>query len=256
MNAPKCKRILIVDDEEQIISTLSRSLKKLGDGYDIVTAANGHEALIRLREAPADLVITDLKMPGMDGVALTQVAYAILPGAKIIWMTAYDIWESEARRLGVYRYLNKPLDVIELRKIVREALETAAGLAEAERLPARKHILIIDDDPQEALDLCRALEQPSAHRYYAKISLAPEEALDSLRAEHFDLLVAALHTADQDGLNLIRLARQISPQMRAMWITNGHSLEAEQQARQLAASCLSTPVDPAQFAAAVESILR
>lgn len=256
MDAPKRKRILIVDDEEQIISTLSRSLRKLGEGYEIVTATNGHEALAHLRQAPADLIITDLKMPGMDGVALTEVAYTILPGTKIIWMTAYDIWENEARRLGVYRYLNKPLDVVELRKIVREALETMAGLAGEERPPVRKHILIIDDDPQEALELCRALEQPTTHRYYAKISLAPEEALDSLRAEHFDLLVAALHTPDQDGLNLIRHARQISPQMRAMWITNGHSLEAEQQARQLAVSWLSAPVEPGRFAAAVESILR
>jgi DNA-binding NtrC family response regulator len=241
------KRILVVDDEEQIVSTLSRSLKKLGDQYEIVTAHNGHEALAKLRESPADLIITDLKMPGMDGVALTEVAYAILPGTKVIWMTA--------RRLGIYRYFNKPLDMAELRQVVRETLEAASGSSGKDKTQARKHILILDDDPQEALALCGALDHAADGRYYVKISMVPGEALDSLSAETFDLVIASLHTPDEDNSAFIRRVRQLNSQMRAILIADHPSFEIEQQARQLAVTCLSGPLNLAKFAATVECVL-
>lgn len=113
-------RILIVDDEEQILFVLREALSKLGEEYEILTASNGHEALARLREIPIDLLVTDLIMPGMDGVALTEVAYAMFPNTKVIWMTSYDRREDDAQRLSVQRYLLKPLNIDDIRKVVIE----------------------------------------------------------------------------------------------------------------------------------------
>ena len=62
------KKILVVDDEESIRDVLHRILK--GEGYDVRTASTGEEALARLAEGPADLVLSDIRMPGMDGMAL------------------------------------------------------------------------------------------------------------------------------------------------------------------------------------------
>ena len=66
-------------------------------------------------------------MPGMDGVALTEVIYSIYPATLVIWMTSYAGREDEAQRLSVYRYLVKHLNIDEIRAIVCEALEDLPG---------------------------------------------------------------------------------------------------------------------------------
>ncbi len=120
------KRILVVDDEEAVVFVLSKSLKKLGDKYEIVTAHDGYEALEKIQESSFDLVITDLRMPGMNGIQLTEAIQAQSPGTTVIWATAYGSpqIEAEAARLDVHRYLSKPLDVDEIRRIAQAALAT------------------------------------------------------------------------------------------------------------------------------------
>jgi CheY-like chemotaxis protein len=95
------------------------------DGYEVVTARSGHEALDQFKERPFDLVITDLRMPGMDGVELTRAIRAFDPGAAVIWITAYDSHEvrDETVRLAVYDCLDKPLEIAEIRQAVRDALQ-------------------------------------------------------------------------------------------------------------------------------------
>lgn len=119
------KRILVVDDEETILFTLERGLKKLGSEYEVVTARNGHDALEQLKQGHYHLVITDLKMPGMDGVELTRAIQSLSPTTAVIWITAYGSHgsEAEARSLNVHSYLRKPLDIAEIRRIAREAVE-------------------------------------------------------------------------------------------------------------------------------------
>ena len=71
------KRILVVDDEEQVVSVLRDSLRKLGQDYEIVTAQNGYDALEVVKKTSFDLVITDLKMPGMNGLELTEAIHTL-----------------------------------------------------------------------------------------------------------------------------------------------------------------------------------
>ncbi len=246
------KRILIVDDEEQITFVLRNSLKRLSGRYEIevVTARNGQEALQKLRTTPFDLIITDLKMHGVDGIALTEAAYAIVPGTKVIWITAYNQWESDARRLGVYRYLLKPVDMDEIRQVVREALETmmrAQG--------TRKAILLVDDEPMEALALYQALDYSAHGEYHIKISLVPEEALGSLKSEYFDLVIANLHTSEQDNLDLIRQVRRMAPAAQTLWLVNQCSPESDEQARQLATVCMIGTFDAEGLPGIVRQIL-
>jgi CheY-like chemotaxis protein len=118
------KHILIVDDEESILTVLKNSLKKLGPDYQVVTVKDGFAALNKLQQQSFDLVVTDFNMDKMDGLELMETIHYMQPKARIIMITAYgnEILESEAEHLQVYRYLTKPLEINVFRQVVQEAL--------------------------------------------------------------------------------------------------------------------------------------
>jgi DNA-binding NtrC family response regulator len=123
------KRILVVDDDERVLFVFRGALVRLGSDYEIVTAQNGCEALERAREASFDLVITDLRMPDMDGIALTEAIRAMDSGVVVIWVTAYGCHKlkADAARLAVYGCLDKPVEINEIRETARKALEVVQG---------------------------------------------------------------------------------------------------------------------------------
>ncbi len=139
------KRILIVDDEESVVFFLGESLAELGPGYTVETARSGEEALARIARQPFDLVITDLRMPGVDGLELLKTLQATQPDTRLILMTAYgsDQVEAEARRLAVYRYITKPFKIEDLVDAARQAL--------GEMALSSKGILILSDERFEAI---------------------------------------------------------------------------------------------------------
>jgi len=122
-------RILVVDDDERVLFVLRRALLAFQNGYEIMAASDGHKALGRVKEVPFDLVITDLKMPGVDGIALTQAIRDLNSGTVVVWITAYGCAQvsDEATRLSVYECLEKPLRIDKIRRVVREALENTGG---------------------------------------------------------------------------------------------------------------------------------
>ena len=82
-------QVLVVDDEEANRQALERILSR--EGYDVRHAANGREALERIRKQPPSVMITDLKMPGMSGIELMQTAKTVLPELEVIVMTAFGM---------------------------------------------------------------------------------------------------------------------------------------------------------------------
>jgi len=123
------KRILVVDDDECVRFVIWRSLAGQDGGCDVVTAASGREALDRLSEGEFDLIITDLRMPEMDGIQLTEAVRALYTRPAIVWMTAYGCADAvaAAQRLGVGRCLEKPLEIEQIRASVAAALEQVAA---------------------------------------------------------------------------------------------------------------------------------
>jgi len=123
------KRILVVDDDERILLVFHDALVKLGSEYEVVTAVNGRLGLEKARETPFDLIITDLRMPDIDGIAFTEAVRALDSGATVIWVTAYGCHKlkAQAARLAVYRCLNKPVEIREIRETARQALKVAEG---------------------------------------------------------------------------------------------------------------------------------
>ena len=146
-------RILIVDDEESVLTVLRDSLQRMGTMYDIVTATDGLTALEYLRKDPFDLVVTDYKMAGMDGLELLESVRSIQPETRVVLMTAYgtDEVEAEARRLQAYQYLSKPLQINTFREIVKESLGQMAI--------SRPGILILSDERyRQVLKVLKSLQ--------------------------------------------------------------------------------------------------
>jgi CheY-like chemotaxis protein len=121
--------VLIVDDEDGVLSVLKNSLRKLGEEFRVSTAAGGEAALEQLIQRKFDLVVTDYKMAGMNGLELLEKIHSAHPDTRVILMTAYGnaAVEDEASRLQAYRYLPKPLEIESFRQIVREAAGSAGS---------------------------------------------------------------------------------------------------------------------------------
>ena len=106
-------RILIVDDEESILWALSQNLSLMNDTYAIGTATSAEEALSIMQTTRIDIVITDLRLPKMDGLAFAKLLRERAPHTRIIMMTAFgtDDIEKRAFAAGCYAYIEKPFSV-------------------------------------------------------------------------------------------------------------------------------------------------
>ncbi|MDB4942663.1 MAG: Response regulator of zinc sigma-54-dependent two-component system [Labilithrix sp.] len=116
-------RVLVVDDQVALAETLCEGLEDLG--YDAVAMASGDEAARLLGVEPFDALVTDLRMPGTDGLALLAIARRVAPELPVIVMTAFSAVDSavESIRQGAFHYLTKPFKVGELALFLDKALE-------------------------------------------------------------------------------------------------------------------------------------
>jgi DNA-binding NtrC family response regulator len=153
-------RILIVDDEANARAALSEILED--DGYATETAADGFKALGKLEDFVPDVILTDLKMPGLDGIAFMEKAKAAAPGAVFVVMTAFGTIQSAvaAVKKGAENYLTKPLDFEALAAVIERAMEKARLLQETRQLRDRLrernalgHIVTSDPKMQVVLAL-------------------------------------------------------------------------------------------------------
>src|SRR5919199_1430114 len=123
--------LLIVDDEPGMRQLLTHVFGR-GAGHAVRAAENGAKALELLRQEPADLIISDVKMRDMGGIELLRSARALLPDVAVVLMTAFATVETarEAFKLGADDFIQKPFDVDELKLIVEKALERLRLLQE------------------------------------------------------------------------------------------------------------------------------
>jgi two-component system response regulator AtoC len=148
-NDSEVKRVLIADDEINIRRVLEAILRR--DGYEVVTAANGLEALAGMNRG-VHTVITDLKMPGLDGMALLRKLSADYPDVPVVMITAHGSVENavEAVKLGAFDYIEKPFDQEQIRQIVDKALKTHAFArrdVRPEEPKARGRFRLVGDSP-------------------------------------------------------------------------------------------------------------
>jgi len=115
--------LLIADDDPGLRESLERTLTR--EGYKVVLASDGNAALERLQGGGIDLVLTDLKMPGLTGIEVLRAAKAIAPDVDVILLTAFGTVEEavKAMKEGAYDFLTKPFQRAQVIKLIRQALE-------------------------------------------------------------------------------------------------------------------------------------
>ena len=116
-------RILIADDEPELLRALSRLLR--GSGYEVDTAANGHDALSSIARTTYDAVLSDIAMPGLDGIELLKALEEQRSDVPVILVTGAPAVETaiEALEHGAYKYLLKPVDPERLEEVVQKAVQ-------------------------------------------------------------------------------------------------------------------------------------
>lgn len=139
-------RIIVADDEEIVLSLLRDTLED--EGHAVEVAANGPEALKLIEASPADLIITDIRMPHMDGIELAARARELCPDLVVIFMTGYADLNSakDAIKQGAFEYILKPFELTEIRQAVTKAIE-------------KIHRQATDKDPDTQLERLSDLNQ-------------------------------------------------------------------------------------------------
>ena len=117
-------KILIIDDEGPIRETLEMFLCE--KGYDVATSESGEASLEFIRKDQPDIVILDLRLPGIDGIAVLRIIRQLSPESVVIVITAYPDKEifDQAERLGAYGYIVKPIDVAEFEVAIDKAVQS------------------------------------------------------------------------------------------------------------------------------------
>jgi CheY-like chemotaxis protein len=129
MVAKATNRVLVVEDEETLTWSMTKTLAKDKGRYELIITNSGKEALTVLKKNPIDVVVTDIKMPDINGLDLLSWIREKYPSTKVIIMTAYGSAEvqKEATRRGSFYYIEKPFEISDIRTLILKALEEKRG---------------------------------------------------------------------------------------------------------------------------------
>jgi CheY-like chemotaxis protein len=190
--------ILIVDDEPVILSTLS---EMFGQEYTLFLASNAAEALDILSREKVHVVVSDFKMPGMDGLALLIEVKRRHPLCARVLMTAYADMQLVIRAMNegeIHRFLSKPYKSFEFRRILEEALELSRIMERREEKPHSRLVLIAHDS-QIGQATLKLLLTPA---YQVACTANGIEALSMISARQVDAVILGVGLELLDGCTI------------------------------------------------------
>ena len=237
-NLPK---VMVVDDDSGMRLTLEGIIED--EGYAVVGASDGYQAIELARETSFALIFMDMKMPGINGVDAYRKIKKLNPGSVVFMMTGFAAEElvKDALQEGASAVIYKPFDVEQILDIVRSVLKTNVVLVVDDR-PADREVLrgVLEDN---GYMVCEARDGPEA------ISLAAEQ--------HFAVILMDIRMPGMDGFTAFQEIRKHDPLVKAIFIT-GYDLEEPARTALLegAYTVVAKPVDPAELFALMRSIVK
>ena len=221
-------RILVVDDDDRIRTLLIDTLSALG--YNSLGAKDGDEALSLLLTEKLDLVITDVRMPKLNGLALLKNIKNQNPLMPVLIITGYNLAFAKERALenGADGFLAKPFRIGKIEELIQKALGIKTVIPD-EKPYRLKKILVVDDD-EELRNML--LEVLSSLDYFPIGVEDGEQALSQLKIQDFDLVISDIRMPNMDGLTLLKNVKQTSPELPVVMITGFPSTCPVQKAMQ------------------------
>jgi DNA-binding NtrC family response regulator len=269
--------VLVVDDDPALLQALPETLRLRMSGVTVDTADSAAAALDRIAARDYDAIVTDIKMPGMDGLALLAEIRGRRPDTPTLMITGHGEYDLAVRALrgGAYDFIQKPIDrdrfvaslhcairAHELHRRVKDrqlALERCAIELEkiAEKLGREEaRVLIVDDDPAllQALPETLRLRMSGVTVDTADSAAA---ALDRIAAREYDAIVIDIKMPGMDGLALLAEIRGRRPDTPTLMIT-GHGEEAlaVRALRGGAYDLIQKPIDRDHFVALLYRAIR
>jgi CheY-like chemotaxis protein len=229
-------RVLVVDDEESMRITLAANLEL--EGHEVVEAASGEEALRKVRERPVDVVLADIRMPGLHGVELHRHLRREQPGLPVVLMTAFaqESLVEDALAEGVFTVMHKPFDVAHLLRTLRHA---ARG----------PEVLVVDDSEDVAEATVEGLRLCGVR---AQAVYDGDVALERMRSGKIDVCVVDLVMPGVTGPQVVERLRGAG-QPVAIIAVSGH--DVPEMMRQVAAlgdvACMRKPISIRELAQAI-----
>lgn len=222
----KKTNILIVDDEIDLLETLGDIFES--KGYNVTMVEDGNKAIELLRKKYFDIILMDLKMPGISGLDSFREVKNLHPSAAIIMMTAGSVREEikEAMGAGVDAVVDKPFNVKKLVATIESILE-------------RPLILVVDDRVEDRETLRDILVDRNYRAFVAKDGY---EAIDIVRKSDFDIILLDIMMPGMDGMEVLEVVKEIKPHIGVVMMT-GYSSEglAGKSLRKGAYTCLYKP---------------
>jgi two-component system response regulator HydG len=218
--------VLVVDDLRSIRLTLSGILED--EGYNVVMAENGYQAIEAAKQTPFDLVFMDIKMPGINGVQTFRELKKVNPQASVIMMTAYSVEDlvKEALEEGAYAVVYKPFDIEKIVSIIESALQKTL-------------ILIVDSSFTDRETLKAILEDKG---YSVAAASTGSEALAKVREKRFDIIFLDVKLPDIDGVDFFEQVKAIDPEVAVIMMTGYSETELMQRViSQGAYTCIYKP---------------
>lgn len=238
-------RLLLVDDNEEFLDSTRDVMEH--EGFQVVTASSGEEAVRIVASAPFDLVLMDIKMAGMNGVEAFMEMKRHHPDLKVIMCTAYIVEDliRQALEEGAFAVLNKPFEMGLLLKTMDSAMLGRH----------RGRVLVADRDRRLCSDLATAL---GSHGHQVTLTHDGEAAVEKASAAQFDILLLDVKLPILGGLDVYRRVKNIQSNFYATIIT-GFSQEMDAATRQAMKReqgllSLIKPLDQAQLLELLDSI--
>ena len=219
-------KVLLVDDEKEFVESLSERLELRNLDADV--AYDGEQALEAIKEGKHDVMVLDLRMPGVDGIEVLRRVKKSNPDVQVVVLTGHGTEkdEEQAKKLGAFAYLKKPVDI-----------DLLTGALKKEKL----RVLLVDDEKEFVESLSERLELRNLE---AEIAYDGEQALGALKEGKHDLMVLDLKMPGVDGIEVLRRVKKSNPDVQVVVLT-GHGTEKDkEQAKKLGAfAYLKKPAD-------------
>lgn len=223
-------KILIVDDEKDLACVLCSILKL--EGHETVSASDGYEAIEKIKKTHYDLVLMDIRLPGINGVETFIQIKEIDPSVKVVMMTGFSVEDlmEQALNEGAYACIHKPFDVQKVIGLIAKIIDEN-----------KKVILIINGDSKTREEITIALTEKGYHICTAKDG---KEAIAKLKSKYYNCILLNLNLPETNGLSVLKQAKELYPDVVVIVMSDCELSEIVSEAENLSEyAYIKKPVD-------------